>query len=413
MELMEHQLEVIKFLSSGKILFGGVGSGKSAAVLGYYMEKEAPRDIYIITTAKKRDSLDWEGEAARYGIGSQEDGTVAGYLNVDSWNKISMYEEIKDAFFIFDEQRVVGHGAWVKSFIKIAKKNNWVLLSATPGDTWLDYAPIFVANGFYKNLTEFKREHVLYEPFMKYPKVKGYLNERRLEVLRNDMLVEMPYKSPNEVYVNYIDVKHDADRFRTIYKNRWNVYDGRPIKDVAEMFRLMRRVVNSDPSRLETIRWLLKMHLRLVIFYNFDYELEILRTLEDEIPTFEWNGHIKDPVPDSDRWAYLVQYMAGAEAWNCTSTNAMVMYSMTYSYKNFVQAMGRIDRLDTKYTSLYYYVFVSNSIIDRAIKNALVSKKSFNEKKFMKNLTNSEAKYSDKLDWSKNSVGNFIEVCQI
>jgi hypothetical protein len=386
MDLMEHQLDAIELLDSGKILWGGVGSGKSATVLGYYMKSEMPRDIYVITTAKKRDSLDWEGEAAKFGIGTEREATLAGVLVVDSWNNIGKYEDVKDAFFVFDEQRLVGYGSWVKSFLKVARQNRWILLSATPGDVWMDYAPVFIANGFYKNITQFKFEHVLYEPFSKFPKIRMYLNERKLELLRNDVLVEMPYLKHTDGMINWMTMGYDVALFKRVYKDRWNVYEDRPIKDIAELFRVMRRVVNSDPSRMDMIRMLLKMHPRLIVFYNFDYELELLRTVEEYVDVFEWNGHKKDPLPEGDNWVYLIQYVAGAEGWNCTSTDAMVLYSLTYSYKNFVQARGRIDRLDTKYQTLYYYIFVSNSLIDKAVKRSLIEKKSFNEMKFVKDM---------------------------
>lgn len=387
MELREHQADAVNQLSSGKILWGGMGSGKSATVLAFYVKKQAPKDIKVITTAKKRDSLDWQREAANFAIGTTRDATVAGTIEVDSWNNIRKYEECRDCFFVFDEQRVVGHGAWVKSFLKIAKNNDWVLLSGTPGDNWLDYAPVFIANGFYRNITDFKRQHVIYESFVKFPKVQGYLSEQKLEMLRNHVLVEMPFISHTEPMRNWIDVDHDKELFNKALKSRWHVFENRPIKDVAELFRVMRKIVNSDPSRLEWVKKLLRCHDRLIIFYNFNYELEILRTLDGHIPVYEWNGHKKDRLPDgSGRWVYLVQYVAGAEGWNCTNTDAMVLYSLTYSYKNFLQAMGRIDRLDTPYTFLYYYIFVSNSVIDRAIKRALRSKKSFNERKFLREM---------------------------
>ena len=382
-DLLDHQIEAIKELDNGKILWGGVGTGKSLTVAGYYFVKETPRDIYVITTAKKRDSLDWEGEFAKFGISVDASLSKGGQLTVDSWNNIKKYEGISDAFFVFDEQRVVGNGSWVKSFIKITKKNRWVLLSATPGDTWMDYIPVFVANGFYKNATDFKLRHVIYEPYTKFPKVRGYRGEAHLEAIRNEVLVEMPYITHTKRMVNYIDCEHDRELYKRVVRDRWNPYTQEPIKDVSEMFRAVRKVVNSDPSRLEYIRKLLKCHPKLVIFYNFNYELEILRTLSEDTWVGEWNGHKKEPIPFADTWIYLVQYVAGAEGWNCTETDAMVMYSMTYSYKNFIQAQGRIDRLNTKFTNLYYYVLASFSGIDEAIRKALSEKRSFNEQKFV------------------------------
>lgn len=389
MDLMPHQLRAIELLGNGKILYGGVGTGKSRTILAYYLEKEAPKNICVITTAKKRDSLDWEREAALLGIGDHEEATVAGIIEVDSWNKLSMYEHYEDTFFIFDEQRLVGHGAWVKSFLKIVKKpsNTWVLLSGTPGDTWMDYAPVFVANGFFKNITEFKRQHVLYEPFLKFPKIRGYIGQRKLELLRNEVLVEMPYLKHTIPYVNYLEVGADTDQYDLIVKKRWNPFEDKPVKDVSEMYRLIRRVSNSHPSRFDMVKQLAIMcHDKLIVFYNFDYELEILRGLSEFTNVYELNGHVHDPLPTDDKWVYLVQYVAGAEAWNCVTTNAMVLYSLTYSYKNFVQCMGRIDRLDTPFTSLYYYILMSNLKIDKGIRQSLNSKQDFNERKAAKEI---------------------------
>lgn len=381
-ELMEHQKKVLPNIKNGCILWGGVGSGKSITVLAYYMANEFGKDIYVITTAKKRDSLEWEGDAVKFGLSTNPEYTVGGTVTVDSWNNMSRYSHISDAFFIFDEQRVVGSGAWAKNFIKISKKNQWVLLSATPGDTWLDYIPVFVANGLYRNSTEFKREHVVYAPFSKYPKVVRYTGTATLEKYRNMILVEMPYIKHTARVVTELPVEYDEDMFQLLNKTRWNPEENRPIRDAAELFKLMRKCVNMDPSRLHTIRELMQKHDKLIIFYNFNYELQILRELAKEVEVAEWNGHRKHPLPTGDKWVYLVQYVAGAEGWNCTETDAMVFYSLTYSYKNFEQAQGRIDRLNTPFSTLYYYVFLSDSLPDRAVKQSLDRKELFNERKF-------------------------------
>lgn len=381
LKLMPHQEEALDLMGNSRILYGGVGSGKSATAMAYYVRNESPKDVYVITTAKKRDSLEWVGEASHWGIGCSRDSTVGGLLTVDSWNNIGRYEDVGDSFFIFDEQRLVGYGAWVKSFLRIAGNNRWILLSATPGDTWLDYAPVFIANGWYKNITEFKRRHVVYAPYIKFPKIVGYINEDRLERLRNEILVEMPYLKHTERVINWLEVGFDRELVKDIQKRRWHHIHDRPIKDIAELWRYTRMVVNSDPSRLDAIRMLLKFHPRLIVFYNFDYELEILRSLGDDFQIYEWNGHKHQEVPDSGSWVYCVQYAAGSEGWNCVSTDAMAFYSLTYSYKNFVQAQGRIDRLNTPYSILYYYILKSNAYIDSALRFTIAGKRNFNERK--------------------------------
>jgi hypothetical protein len=388
-DLKPHQKEALEKLANGKILWGGVGVGKSITAVAYYMANEAPKDVYVITTAKKRDDLDWQKEFAKFGVGKAKDATTAGVLHIDSWNNIGRYNDIKGCFFIFDEQRVVGAGAWVKFFLHIAQNNRWIILSATPGDTWMDYIPIFIANGYYRNRTEFKNEHVIYKPYSKFPKVDRYVGVGRLLRLRNEILVEMPYVRHTIRHLEEVPVTYPKATYDSTEKSRWNHYLDQPLKNVSEMFIVLRKIVNSDPSRLNAVRLLLQKHPRLIVFYNFDYELEALRTLAD-VEIAEWNGHKHQPIPEGPSWVYLVQYTAGAEGWNCTDTDAMVFYSLPYSYKAWHQAHGRIDRLNTPYTNLYYYTLMSEAWLDNAIFKALRGKKNFNESatKLWQNGTN-------------------------
>lgn len=378
--LYPHQELALSKMHNGCILVGGVGSGKTRVSLEYYVANERPKPCIVITTAKKRDSMDWEDEARWFHLFKDETiGVGENTITIDSWNNIGKYTEMQDCFFIFDEQRLVGSGAWTKAFIKIAKHNNWVLLSATPGDTWLDYIPVFVANGFYKNRTQFKREHVVYNTFTKFPKVDRYVGVNKLVRLRNSIVVKMPYTRATKRITHYEYVDHNQTLLDAVVKNRWHVYEDRPIKDVAEMFIVMRKVVNSDPSRIEALRGLMAKHKRLIVFYNFNYELEMLREMASERPLAEWNGHKHQDIPDTDEWLYLVQYTAGAEGWNCVSTNAIAFYSLNYSFKLWEQSHGRIDRLNTPFEELFYYVILSKSAIDRGILGSLKNKESFNE----------------------------------
>lgn len=386
MELAPHQEEAVEKLHNGSILWGGVGTGKSRVAVAYYLKEEQPKDVYVITTAKKRDSLDWNKEFARAGISTASDATVAGVLTVDSWNNLGKYAEVTDAFFIFDEQRLVGSGQWSKWFLQVAKHNRWIMLSATPGDTWIDYIPVFIANGFYKNRTEFKREHIVYNRFSKFPKVERYLNVGKLVRQRNSILVHMPYERTTVRNTTDVWVDHDEELLRKALVGRWNVFEDCPLRDVADLFRVMRKIVNSDVSRYESVYTLLDRHPRLIVFYNFDYELEILRRLGEIVPLAEWNGHKHEEIPSGPSWVYLVQYAAGAEGWNCTSTDAIVFYSLPYSYKLWHQAHGRIDRMDTDFSILYYYVLKSKSVVDVGITKSLQTKQSFNEAKYVSTL---------------------------
>lgn len=385
--LFNHQRLAANQLKTGSILCGGVGSGKTLTALTYYFEKERPKDLYIITTAGKRDTLDWERECANFMLSRDRTASIDGVqVLVDSWNNIKKYIKVENAFFIFDEQRVIGSGAWVKSFLKITKNNNWILLSATPGDTWLDYVPVFIANGFYKNRTEFIRRHVVYNSFTKFPKVDRYIEQGRLLKLKKQIMVIMSYNK--KVIKNSINilVEYDNLLINSVKKKRWNPYTNTPIKQGSEMFYTLRRIINSNESRIKAIKELITRHRKIIIFYNFNYELDILKKLKDdrEVEIAEYNGHKHQPIPKSQKWCYLVQYISGAEGWNCIETNTIVFYSENYSYRMMTQAAGRIDRLNTPFAQLYYYHLISRSLVDQAIVTALQNKEDFNETSFIK-----------------------------
>lgn len=401
--LYDYQRDALRRMKNGCILCGGVGSGKSRTALAYYYIRnggdldyedydteympmsDPPKDLYIITTARKRDTFEWEKELAPFLLSTKPEFSL--YSNkvvVDSWNNIKKYASVQGAFFIFDEQRVVGYGTWSKSFIKIAKSNDWILLSATPGDTWSDYIPVFIANGFYKNKTEFVREHIVYCRSTRYPKIDRYLNTGRLIRLRNKILVNMDFKRQTISHHEDIYVPYDVSGYKDILRNRWNIWENRPIENAGEYCYCLRKLVNSDESRIVQVLEIFEKHPRVIIFYNFDYELEMLKSAYygDGVEVAEWNGHKHQPLPTTDKWVYLVQYTSGAEGWNCITTDTIIFYSQNYSYKIMAQSSGRIDRLNTPYRDLYYYHLKSRSGIDLAIAKAVDNKKKFNETGF-------------------------------
>lgn len=399
--LYDYQMDAVEQMTNGCILNGGVGSGKSRTGLYYYFKEHGgsisngehiymkrPKDLYIITTAMKRDSLEWEGELSNYLMSTNpEFNYYDNHVVIDSWNNIKKYKDVYGAFFLFDEDRVTGNGAWVKTFLNIARKNDWVILSATPGDTWEQYIPVFIANGFYKNKTEFCREHVVYSRFTKYPKIEKYINTGRLIRLRNQILIDMDFTRKTTAIHEDVVVEYEQKKYKDAMKNRWDPYKNEPIQQASGLCYVLRRIVNEDESRQTALLELAAEHERIIVFYNFDYELELLKSLVyinngDIMTIAEWNGHNHEPVPNKKKWVYLVQYTAGCEGWNCIKTDTIVFYSQNYSYKVMAQAAGRIDRLNTPYEKLYYYHLKSKASIDLAIARAYNQKKKFNESRW-------------------------------
>lgn len=409
--LRDYQIKAVNEMSNGCILNGGVGSGKSRTGLYYYFKENGgsmmpdyvpmknPQDLYIITTAMKRDSLEWEGELANFALSTDPklNKLHGNKVVIDSWNNIKKYTDVENAFFIFDEDRLTGSGAWVKAFYKIAKKNNWIILSATPGDCWSDYIPVFLANGFYRNKTEFCREHIVYSSYTKWPQIDRYLNTGRLIKLRNKILIDMDFHRDTIPHHNDIYVDYDIPKYKEAMKTRWDPYKDEPIQQASGLCYVLRRIVNENESRVIALMEILEKTPRAIIFYNFDYERDMLLHLfshDDseftnefvDYEVAEWNGHAHQPIPKSNRWIYLVQYTAGCEGWNCVKTDTIIFFSQNYSYKVMAQASGRIDRMNTPFRDLYYYHLKTRSGIDLAISKALSKKKKFNERKWTNGL---------------------------
>ena len=402
------QRQAVDKLRTGSILCGKVGSGKSRTALAYYFETECggtfepfisdflhPRDLYIITTAKKRDEHEWEDEIAAFGFSEEQMQKIR--ITIDSWNNIKKYADVTDSFFIFDEQRLVGNGAWVKSFYKITcsgiykkqvRNNTWILLSATPGDRWDDYIPVFVANGFYRSRSDFLFQHAVFNQFTTFSKIERFVDEKRLRKLRDSILVDIP-TIEKERDINYVKVDYNRDLYKQVTKNRWDVFKNEPIQNAAMFCYVLRKVVNYNSERLKAIMNIYQSHKKLIIFYNFDYELEMLNRLAtvNNISHSEWNGHKHQKIPDTDSWMYFVQYTAGCEGWNCVETDTIIFFSLNYSYRITEQASGRIDRRNSKFEVLHYYYILTDAWIDRAIKKALDAKKTFNNRKYFKNFT--------------------------
>ena len=384
MFLYPYQYDAVKSMHNGCILNGGGGSGKSRTSLYYfwnknggdmdpYREPSVHQQLVIITTAMKRDTHEWENELSLFG-----DGKIDAVI--DSWNNIKKYTDVKNAFFIFDEQRVVGYGAWVKAFLKITKANEWILLSATPGDSWSDYIPVFIANGFYKNKTDFSNQHIIWNRQCTFPKIDRYVDTGILLRQRESLLVDMNFKRPPVAHHIDVECSYDKAQYKTAMKERWDPFKNEPIAQASGLCYVLRKIVNSDDSRIEAVINLLREKKRAIIFYNFNYELEALRNALDALGYVfsEWNGQVHEKIPNGDKWAYLVQYSAGAEGWNSTETDTIIFYSLNYSYKIMAQAAGRIDRLNTPYTDLYYYHLKSFASIDMAIAKAIDNKRIFN-----------------------------------
>lgn len=374
-ELYDYQRRAVDRLHNGSVLCGKVGSGKSLTGLFYYMENHSDLPLYIITVAKKRNDKEWHRDLEMLGI----EGTV------DSWNNITKYLDVKDAFFLFDEQRAIGYGSWGTSFIKIARKNKWIMLTATPGDVWMDWMCIFLANNFYRNKTEFVDRHVEYNPYSKFPQIKRYHEVDRLERLRRHLAVPMADFRTTKTNRQYINTAFDKELYKQVIDTRFNPFTETPIMNASEFTQVLRRIINTSPRRIANAKQQIMTRDRIIVFYNYTYELDILKEICQELNRayYQWNGQKHEHIPDAAEWVYLVQYTAGAEGWNCITTDTILFYSLNYSYRVMEQSEGRINRVNTSFNDLFYLYLKSPASIDDAIERSIRSKKKFNERNWV------------------------------
>lgn len=374
-ELYPYQRKAVDRLHNGSVLCGKVGSGKSLTGLFYYMENHIDKHLYIITVAKKRNDREWHRDFEALGI----DGVV------DSWNNIEKYTDVKDAFFIFDEQRAIGYGKWGMAFIHIARKNNWIMLTATPGDVWMDWMCIFIANNFYRNKTDFVDQHVEYNPYSKFPQIRRYHKTDKLERFRKYLAVPMQDFRTTNLHRKYINADFDKDLYQTVVKTRFNPYTEEPIMNASEFTQVLRRIINTSERRRIHAKQEIMTRDKVIIFYNYTYELDILKEICQELDRayYQWNGQKHEAIPDAETWVYLVQYTAGAEGWNCITTDTILFYSLNYSYRIMEQSEGRINRVNTSFENLYYVYLKSPASIDDAIERSIRSKKKFNERNWV------------------------------
>lgn len=373
--MYEYQLEAIDKLQSGMILWGNVGSGKSRTSLYFYCKNYSNKKLLIITTAQKRNNGEWLEECKVFGLKPI----------IDSWNNIRKYEKYENCFIIFDEDHLTGYGAWSKTFIKMAKCNDWLVLTGTPGDNYSEFMTVFIAKGWYKNKRDFEENHVIYSRYSKYPKVDRYINKGLLEKHRRDILVKMFVEKHPRVHKEIVITQYDISKYKKAYKEKRDE-NNKPFKNATAFCLYLRKICNEDESKIVKVRELLLKHNKVIIFYNYIYEKEILLKLLKTMKTFnvgEYNGQHHDDIPIGERWAYLCQYTAASEGWNCLLCDTMIFFSMSYSYKAMEQAAGRINRVNTPYKDLYYYYLRTASSIDLSINRALSTKRNFNESTFI------------------------------
>lgn len=144
-----------------------------------------------------------------------------------------------------------------------------------------------------------------------------------------------------------------------------------------------RQLCNSKDKQQAFIDLINSINDRVVVFYNFDSELDTLKTLVKDRPIAEVNGHTNTEqiYHDNDNCVLFVQYQAGARGLNLQDGNKIIYYSLTLSSDLFEQSKKRIHRIGTKYPC-FYWILQTKDSVEESIYKSLNRQEDYNEELF-------------------------------
>ena len=102
-------------------------------------------------------------------------------------------------------------------------------------------------------LSQLIRSHVIFNRFVKYPKVEAYIDTWKLTENRQKILVHMHYEKKTKHVIKLMYASYDESLYKFVSEKRWNVYTDKPIKNISELCYVWRKIVNDDKSREDII----------------------------------------------------------------------------------------------------------------------------------------------------------------
>lgn len=411
--LYKYQHEYLEGLPPKFIFAADTGTGKTLMSLAHYDVWSYPRPLLILAPASKVQTGDWEEEIERWYEGRQKPE-----YEIYSYEKFSRNPSIKryhkDGFLGVWRDWLARHpsdfaviadevhkgknpqsGNGKRLFEVATRAKFFVGLSATPmPNGWIDAANYFKIFGYTKGITDFKRRYCRIVDYKGFPEIVEYYRQGELQRLWNniakplskDAALDLP--SVTSIPINlptgpdYIKVQKDR------------LFNDKFLDNPAALMHALRQSL-IKPKLAWLDEFLEGASGNIVVFYNYVGERERITTLLKQKkfkdrPVFRMDGQ-KHELPPKSAWEglsrsiTLAQYQSGSQGVEMTYADTIVYFSPTYSYMNYEQSQGRINRNgQTKKMTLY--LLRAPSTIERDIWGALKEKRDFQEKQWYEEM---------------------------
>ena len=427
MRLFDYQQQIVdEKYEDSKALFMQMGTGKTFVSMAFFEKSERAKLLVVCLATKvddwNRDLTDELGldEVVSLNKGTKKNRELmedAQYLVISFESSWRLDKELvawvdDDTYIIVDEShKIKNPSSKVGKFMrKLGAKTDYkTILTGTPqSNGYIDYYNQFHFLGYLDmNQTNFKKRYAITQ-MMQYgagpifQEIIGYRNTEELDEMIHNHSVFYDRKLDDEELPDEIPVYFPSyPKYRKISNDKvYEFKDGTlEIYDTLGAGVMLQRQLASgyiskggntevlDKSKLDWMRDFLEGYdERVVVFYNYNAELEQLKQLLERLdrPYSEYNGHRKDlrAFQESSEGVVLANYGSASTGINdFVIASTMVMYSLTTSYIDFEQAKKRIDRIGQTKKPLFYFLIMKGTI-DARVYHSLQEGKDFDERMY-------------------------------
>lgn len=314
-----------------------------------------------------------------------------------AWRRPEL-KKLHDFTLMLDESsKIKNEKSHQSKFILGLKPDNVILLSGTPtGGKYEELWSQLHLLGWKIKKKVFLNQYTIQEwdDVLGHYKIVGYQHTERLikklhqygaVFMKSNEVFDLPKQ--NDVYVKCRMTK-DYQQFA---KDHYAIRDGTEVVgDTAATAKLYLRQFAGvwSPNKLQQVEDLItSTNDRLIIFYNFKAEYEILAALCKKLkrPVATMNGSLKDmsAYEKESNSVSLVQYQAGAMGLNLQKANKIIYFTLTDKSELFEQSKKRIHRIGQDKPCFYYYLLTTGSIEWRML-DVLKMRRDYNDKLFEK-----------------------------
>ena len=321
-----------------------------------------------------------------------------GIINYELAYRREELRQLKDFTMMLDESSMIKNETAKRTkFILSLKPSHTILLSGTPTDGKYEflYSQLRLL-GWKITKTAYYNRYIKTElrsyggPMFRV--VTGYKNVSELKAKLKEYgavfaKAEEVIKLPEKKFIKeYSTVSSDYKKFM---KDRVIKIDDKELTgDSTLSKRLYARMLCSAYSKDKIARLIDLVNStsdRVIIFYNFNTELEVLRKVLFDRPISIVNGQVKDlkEYENNDNSVTLIQYQAGAMGLNLQKANRIIYFSLPERSELFEQSKARICRIGQE-KQCYYHIMMCHKSVEEKIYECLLMRKDYTDELFRK-----------------------------